>query len=113
MLRKWNRFLAFLLTIALVTTTFGSDFASAKVYAVEGIEDAEPAEEAEPEEVVESEEDEEPAEAVEPAEDAEPQEVAGAEEAAAAASPSFLLLRRLPAHSLRTLQVQQLMRLLM
>ncbi|MBO6255574.1 MAG: hypothetical protein J6O49_18320, partial [Bacteroidaceae bacterium] len=32
---KWNRILAFLLSIALVTTTFGSDFASAKVYAEE------------------------------------------------------------------------------
>ena len=64
MLRKWNRFLAFLLAIALVTTTFGSDFASARVYAVEGLEDVEP------EEVVESEEDEEPAEVVEPAEEA-------------------------------------------
>ena len=50
MLRKWNRFLAFLLAFALVTTTFGSDFASAKVYAVEGIEDAEPDEVVEPEE---------------------------------------------------------------
>ena len=39
MLRKWNRILAFLLAIALVTTTFGSDFASAKVYA-EGTEEA-------------------------------------------------------------------------
>ena len=39
MLRKWNRILAFILAIALVTTTFGSDFASAKVYA-EGIEEA-------------------------------------------------------------------------
>ena len=35
MFRKWNRILAFLLSIALVTTTFGSDFASAKVYAEE------------------------------------------------------------------------------
>ncbi|RKM56138.1 hypothetical protein D6855_14855 [Butyrivibrio sp. CB08] len=33
MFRKWNRVLAFLLSIALITTTFGSDFASAKVYA--------------------------------------------------------------------------------
>ena len=38
MLHKWNRFLSFLLAIALVTTTFGSDFATAKAYAVEGIE---------------------------------------------------------------------------
>ena len=35
MFKKWNRILAFLLSIALVTTTFGSDFASAKVYAEE------------------------------------------------------------------------------
>ena len=34
MLRKWNRMLAFLLALALVTTTFGSDIASTKVYAV-------------------------------------------------------------------------------
>ncbi|SFQ18314.1 Listeria/Bacterioides repeat-containing protein [Butyrivibrio proteoclasticus] len=33
MLRKWNRFLAILLALALVTTTFNSDFASARVYA--------------------------------------------------------------------------------
>ena len=38
MFRKWNRFLAFLLSLALVITTFGSDFASAKVYA-EGVEE--------------------------------------------------------------------------
>ncbi len=42
MLRKWNRLLAILLAFALVTTTFGSDFASARVYAVEEIEDVEP-----------------------------------------------------------------------
>ena len=35
MLRKWNRVLAFLLSVALVTTTFGSDFATARVYAEE------------------------------------------------------------------------------
>ncbi|SDA49129.1 Listeria/Bacterioides repeat-containing protein [Butyrivibrio sp. INlla18] len=34
MLRKWNRMLAFILAFALVTTTFSSDYASAKVYAV-------------------------------------------------------------------------------
>jgi len=34
MFKKWNRILAFLLSIALVTTTFGSDFASATAYAV-------------------------------------------------------------------------------
>ena len=33
MLRKWNRFLAILLALALVTTTFNSDFASVRVYA--------------------------------------------------------------------------------
>lgn len=36
MFRKWNRFLAFLLSLALVITTFGSDLATAKVYADEG-----------------------------------------------------------------------------
>ena len=36
MFRKWNRFLAFLLSLALVITTFGSDLATAKVYAEEG-----------------------------------------------------------------------------
>lgn len=35
MFKKCNKILAFLLAIALVTTTFGSDFANAKVYAVE------------------------------------------------------------------------------
>ncbi|WP_022765588.1 InlB B-repeat-containing protein [Butyrivibrio sp. XPD2006] len=35
MLRKCNRLLSFLLTFALVITTFGSDFANAKVFAVE------------------------------------------------------------------------------
>ncbi len=35
MLRKWNRVLSFLLSVALVTTTFGSDFATARVYAEE------------------------------------------------------------------------------
>ncbi len=35
MLRKWNSVLAFLLSVALVTTTFGSDFATARVYAEE------------------------------------------------------------------------------
>ncbi|WP_026651008.1 InlB B-repeat-containing protein [Butyrivibrio proteoclasticus] len=33
MLKKWNRFLAFLLALALITTMFGSDLASAHVYA--------------------------------------------------------------------------------
>jgi uncharacterized repeat protein (TIGR02543 family) len=33
MLRHWNRILAFVLAFALVITTFGSDFANAKVYA--------------------------------------------------------------------------------
>ena len=36
MSKKWNRFLSFLLAIALVFTTFGSDLASANVYAAEG-----------------------------------------------------------------------------
>ena len=36
MFRKWNRFLAFLLSLALVITTFGSDLATAKVYAEGG-----------------------------------------------------------------------------
>lgn len=35
MFRKWNRILAFLLSLVLVTTTFGSDFATATAYAVE------------------------------------------------------------------------------
>ena len=35
MLKKCNRLLSFLLAFALVITTFGSDFANAKVYAVE------------------------------------------------------------------------------
>ena len=35
MFRKWNRILAFLLSLALVTTTFGSDLATATAYAVE------------------------------------------------------------------------------
>ncbi|WP_024866671.1 hypothetical protein [Butyrivibrio sp. FCS014] len=39
MSKKWNKVLAFLLAVALVVTTFGSDFANAKVYAAEG-EDA-------------------------------------------------------------------------
>ncbi|MBP3783077.1 MAG: InlB B-repeat-containing protein, partial [Butyrivibrio sp.] len=57
MFKKWNRILAFLLSIALVTTTFGSDFASAKVYAEEnGI-------------VEESDETEEPEEPEEPKEE--------------------------------------------
>nr|MCR5156509.1 InlB B-repeat-containing protein [Butyrivibrio sp.] len=34
MLKKWNRFLAFALAFVLVVTTFGSDFASAKAYAL-------------------------------------------------------------------------------
>ncbi|MBQ6414814.1 MAG: hypothetical protein IJJ65_01030, partial [Butyrivibrio sp.] len=46
MLRKWNRFLAILLALALVTTTFNSDFASARVYA-EGEEIEESVEEQE------------------------------------------------------------------
>ena len=33
MLRKWNRFLAFLLALALIATTFHSDLASIRVYA--------------------------------------------------------------------------------
>ncbi len=45
MLRKWNRILAFILSLALVTTTFGSDFATARVYA-EGIEQEENIEDA-------------------------------------------------------------------
>ncbi len=39
MLRKWNRILAFVLAFALVTTTFGSDFASTRAYAVENAEE--------------------------------------------------------------------------
>ncbi|MCR5155261.1 MAG: InlB B-repeat-containing protein [Butyrivibrio sp.] len=39
MLKKWNRFLAFILAFALVITTFGSDFASAKAYADDGTEE--------------------------------------------------------------------------
>ncbi|WP_024866201.1 InlB B-repeat-containing protein [Butyrivibrio sp. FCS014] len=39
MLKKWNRILAFMLSIALVITTFGSDFASAKAYAEEGTDE--------------------------------------------------------------------------
>ena len=38
MSKKWNRVLSFLLAVALVVTTFGSDFASANVYATEGEE---------------------------------------------------------------------------
>ncbi len=34
MLRKCNKILSFLLALALVITTFGSDFANAKVFAV-------------------------------------------------------------------------------
>ncbi|WP_026523133.1 InlB B-repeat-containing protein [Butyrivibrio sp. VCB2001] len=52
MFRKWNRFLAFLLSLALVITTFGSDLATAKVYAEEGettIEEAAEPEESAPE----------------------------------------------------------------
>ena len=54
MFRKWNRFLAFLLSIALVITTFGSDFASAKVYAEgEAVEDAGGSDDAQPETEIE------------------------------------------------------------
>ena len=35
MLKKWNRLLSFVLSASLVTTTFGSDMATARVYAVE------------------------------------------------------------------------------
>ena len=38
MLNKSKKLLALLLSIALVFTTFGSDFATARAYAVEGIE---------------------------------------------------------------------------
>ncbi len=38
MFKKWNKILSFLLAIALVVTTFGSDFANAKVYAIEDAE---------------------------------------------------------------------------
>ena len=44
MLQKWNRFLSFLLAITLVTTMFGSDFATARVYAVEETEMTQPSE---------------------------------------------------------------------
>ena len=33
MLRKWNRFLAFLLAVALIATTFHSNLASIRVFA--------------------------------------------------------------------------------
>ena len=39
MFRKWNRVLAFLLSIVLITTTFGSDFTSTFVYAAEDAQD--------------------------------------------------------------------------
>ena len=45
MSRKCNRFLAFLLAIALVTTTFSSDFASTRSFAVESGEELEQLEE--------------------------------------------------------------------
>ena len=41
MSRKCNRFLAFLLTLALVTTTFSSDYASTKSFAVGSEEELE------------------------------------------------------------------------
>ncbi|WP_022773719.1 InlB B-repeat-containing protein [Butyrivibrio sp. AE2015] len=46
MSRKWNRFLSFLLAIALVTTTFSSDFASTRSFAVGSEEELEQNEEA-------------------------------------------------------------------
>ena len=64
MFRKWNRFLAFLLSLALVITTVGSDLATARVYADEGeivTEEAPEQEEAAPEifeEIPETEEEE-------------------------------------------------------
>ena len=39
MLKKWNRVLAILLAFALVTTTFGSDLASTRAFAVENEEE--------------------------------------------------------------------------
>ena len=39
MFRKWNRVLAFLLSIVLITTTFGSDFTSTFAYAAEDAQD--------------------------------------------------------------------------
>ena len=41
MSRKFNRFLAFLLTLALVTTTFSSDYASTRSFAVGSEEELE------------------------------------------------------------------------
>ncbi|WP_024866203.1 InlB B-repeat-containing protein [Butyrivibrio sp. FCS014] len=38
MLKKWNRFLAFVLAFVLVVTTFGSDFASTRAYAMDAAE---------------------------------------------------------------------------
>ena len=49
MTKNIKRFLAFLLAFALVVTTFGSDFASANVYAEDGETSVEPAEAQEPE----------------------------------------------------------------
>ena len=39
MLKKWNRLLAVILAFALVTTTFGSDIASTRAFAVESEEE--------------------------------------------------------------------------
>ena len=49
MLRKWNRFLSFLLAIALIATTFQSDLATIRVFAEEDVQIDEPSnEESEP-----------------------------------------------------------------
>ena len=36
MLRKWNKFLSFLLAAVLVISAFGSDYATARVVAADG-----------------------------------------------------------------------------
>ncbi len=78
MFKKWNRILAFLLSLALVITTFGSDLATAKVYAEEGeitIEEAAEPEEPAPEVFEEIPEVEEVVEEVTPPAVEEPEEV--------------------------------------
>ncbi len=76
MSRKWNRVLAFFLAIALVITTFGSDFASAKSFAADGetvtAQEETPAAQDNAEEKSFSEIKEDIPEATEPAEETEP-----------------------------------------
>ena len=90
MSRKWNRVLAFFLAVALVFTTFGSDFASAKSFAADGetvtAQEETPAAQDNAEEKSFSEMKEDIPEVVEEPKEEEAPEAAPAEEAAATTS---------------------------